>query len=130
MIDFGEHSHHRTSDGSDQDSPGNGSTCFNLLDIPFNQPPRRGNEDDETIPGVLDAIDEAETTPERRATSLPSSRVAQILKPYVHDVAQRLDLNQADHGQVQQRGSSSHDLLPGHAALTRELLKGSLSHPA
>ena len=48
-------------------------------------------EDDEIIPGILDAIDKAETTPDRRTTSLPPSRVA---KPYVHEIGQRLDLSQ------------------------------------
>ena len=86
--------------------------------IPFHQPPRRGNEDDETIPGALDAIDEAEVTPERRTTSLPPSRVAKV--------AQRLDLNQADHGQAQRRGSSYyHDLPSGQTGTDSRATKRS-----
>ena len=102
MIDFEAQSNHHAGDGSEQDSPGIGPTPFDLLDIPFHQPPKRGNKDDETIPGVLDVIDEAEATPERRTTSLPPSRVAKILspKPFVDDVAQRLDLTQIDHGRA------------------------------
>ena len=99
VIDLEEQSSLHTSGGSEQGSIGIGSTPFDLLDIPFHQPPRRGNEDDETIPGFLDAIDEAEITPERRTTSLPPSRVAKILspKPITDDAAQRLDLTQLDH---------------------------------
>ena len=69
VIDLEEQSSHRTSDGSEQDTPGVGSTPFDLLDIPFHQPPRRGNEDDETIPGILDVIDEAAEP--RRQSSFP-----------------------------------------------------------
>ncbi|CAJ1373943.1 unnamed protein product [Effrenium voratum] len=39
VIDLEEQSSHRTSDGSEQDTPGIGSTPFDLLDIPFHQPP-------------------------------------------------------------------------------------------
>ena len=42
VIDLEEQSSHRTSDGSEQDTPGIGSTPFDLLDIPFHQPLRRG----------------------------------------------------------------------------------------
>ena len=81
-VRLGKSPPQRASDGSGQDSPGDGPTPFDhLLDIPLHQPSRRGNEDDETIPGVLDAIDEAEATPERRTTLLP--------------LAQRLDLKAA-----------------------------------
>ena len=41
VIDLEEQSSHRTSDGSEQDTPGIGSTPFDPLDIPFHQPPRR-----------------------------------------------------------------------------------------
>ena len=109
VIDLEEQS------GSEQGSIGIGSTPFVLLDIPFHQPPRRGNEDDETIPGILDVIDEAEITTERRTTSLPPSRVAKVLspKPITDDVAQRLDLTQLDRERDQLRGSSSLGLPSG-----------------
>ena len=115
MSDLEEQSNHHASGGSEQDSTGIGSTPFDLLDIPFHQPPRRGNEDDETIPGILDVIDEAQVTPERRTTSLPPSRVAKVLspKPFIDDVAQRLDLTQPDHDRAQLRGSSSLDFFVG-----------------
>ena len=100
VIDLEEQPSHHASGGSEQDSTGIGSTPFDLLDIPFHQPPRRGNEDDETIPGILDVIDEAAITPERRKTSLPPSRVAKVLSPtpFVDDVAQRLDLTEDGSG--------------------------------
>ena len=131
VIDLEEQSSHRTSDGSEQDTPGIGSTPFDLLDIPFHQPPRRGNEDDETIPGILDVIDEAEVTPERRTTSLPPSRVAKVLspKPFNDDVAQRLDLTQPDPDQAQHRGSSSFDNMSGQSGTDSRATKRSSESP-
>ena len=131
IIDLEEQSSHRTSDGSEQDTPGIGSTPFDLLDIPFHQPPRRGNEDDETIPGILDVIEEAEVTPERRTTSLPPSRVAKVLspKPFNDDVAQRLDLTQPDPDHAQHRGSSSFDHMPGQTGADSRATKRSSESP-
>ena len=131
IIDLEEQPSHRTSDGSKQDTPGIGSTPFDLLDIPFHQPPRRGNEDDETIPGILDVIDEAEVTPERRTTSLPPSRVAKVLspKPFNDDVAQRLDLTQPDPDQAQHRGSSSFDNMSGQTGTDLRATKRSSESP-
>ena len=131
VIDLEEQSSHRTSDGSEQDTPGIGSTPFDLLDIPFHQPPRRGNEDDETIPWILDVIDEAEVTPERRTTSLPPSRVAKVLspKPFNDDVAQRLDLTQPDPDQAQHRGSSSFDNMSGQTGTDSRATKRSSESP-
>ena len=101
------------------------------LDIPFHQTPRRGNEDDETIPGILDVIDEAEITPERRTTSLPPSRVAKVLspKPFIDDVAQRLDLTQPDHDRAQLRGSSSLDFSSGQTGTDSRATKRSSESP-
>ena len=131
VIDLEEQSSHGTSDGSEQDTPGIGSTPFDLLDIPFHQPPRRGNEDDETIPGILDVIDEAEVTPERRTTSLPPSRVAKVLspKPLNDDVAQRLDLTQPNPDQAQLRGSSSFDNVSGQTGTDSRATKRSSESP-
>ena len=121
----------RNSPATVQDTPGIGSTPFDLLDIPFHQPPRRGNEDDETIPGILDVIDEAEVTPERRTTSLPPSRVAKVLspKPFNDDVAQRLDLTQPDPDQAQHRGSSSFDNMSGQTGTDSRATKRSSESP-
>ena len=131
VIDLEEQSSHHASGGSEQDSTGIGSTPFHLLDIPFHQPPRRGNEDDETIPGILDVIDEAEITPERRTTSLPPSRVAKVLspKPFIDDVAQRLDLTQPDHDRAQLRGSSSLDFSSGQTGTDSRATKRSSESP-
>ena len=130
MIDLEEQSSPHASGGSEQDSIGIGSTPFDLLDIPFHQPPRRGNEDDETIPGILDIIDEAEITPERRTTSLPPSRVAKVLspKPITDDAAQRLDLTQLHHERDQLRGSSSLGLSSGHTGTDSRATKPPAHH--